>query len=125
MADTEFFITDEYGNVVGKTNIHPDGSVSRYPYTVPDQIKKGHGHQEWSSIEDYLQDEKPDWERSKDSSKSKDRRWTGPGYDLALEVLNNLSLEELQELLELSSENYVHTSEEMLVRGTHKQLVLK
>ena len=44
---------------------------------------------------------------------------------LALEVLSNLSLEELQELLEVSSENYVHTSEEMLVRGTHKQLVLK
>ncbi len=40
-------------------------------------------------------------------------------------MLNNLSLEELQELLEVSSENYVHTSEEMLVRGTHKQLVLK
>ena len=30
-----------------------------------------------------------------------------------------------EELLETSSENYVHTSEEMVVKGTHKQLVLK
>ena len=74
---------------------------------------------------DYLQDEKPDWQRSKNAKKSQNRRWSGPGYDLALEMLNDLSLEELQELLELSSENYVHTSEEMLVRGTHKQIVLK
>ena len=57
MADTEFFTTDEHGNVISKTNIHPDGSVSRYPYTTPDQIKKGHGHQEWGSMDDYLQDE--------------------------------------------------------------------
>lgn len=37
MADTEFFTTDEHGNVISKTNIHPDGSVSRYPYTTPEQ----------------------------------------------------------------------------------------
>ena len=125
MADTEFFTTDEYGNVISKTNIHPDGSVSRYPYTTPDQIKKGHGHQEWGSMENYLQDEKPDWQRSKNAKNSQNRRWSGPGYNLALEMLNDLSLEELQELLELLSEDYVHTSEEMLVRGTHKQLTLK
>ena len=125
MADTEFFTTDEYGNVISKTNIHPDGSVSRYPYTTPDQIKKGHGHQEWGSMENYLQDEKPDWQRSKNAKNSQNRCWSGPGYNLALEMLNDLSLEELQELLELSSEDYVHTSEEMLVRGTHKQLTLK
>ena len=125
MADTEFFTTDEHGNVISKTNIHPDGSVSRYPYTTPDQIKKGHGHQEWGSMDDYLQDEKPDWQRSKNAKKSINRHWSGPGYDLALEVLNNLSLEELQELFEVSSGNYVHTSEEMLIRSAHKQLVLK
>lgn len=71
-------------------------------------------------------DEHPDRKfRDKNDSESINRRWRGPGYDLTLEVLSNLSLEELQELLEASSENYVHTSEEMVVKGTHKQLVLK
>lgn len=125
MGKFGWFSSDDDGNVIAKTEVQSDGSVDRYDYTKADDISAGHGHQEWGSMENYLQDEKPDWQRSKNSKNSQNRRWRGPSYDLTLEVLSNLSLEELQELLEVSSENYVHTSEEMVVKGTHKQLVLK
>lgn len=125
MGKNYWFSADEdTGDVVAKTEIKSDGSVRRYEYTDPDNIKGGHGDRAYSSYKDYEND-KPSYDRPKDDPKSINRRWYGNGYDLALEVLNNLSLEELQDLLEVSSENYVHTSEEMLVRGTHKQLVLK
>lgn len=119
-----FSADDETGEVVAKTDIKDDGTIRRYEYTHPDRIKDGHGDKQYDSYEDFLKDN-PSYNRSKNDPDSINRRWYGNGYDLALEVLNNLSLEELQELLEVSSENYVHTSEEMFVRGTHKQLVLK
>lgn len=126
MAKNSWFSADvDTGKVVAKTEIKPGGKVERYPYTKPDDIKEGHGHQVWQKTEDFLKGKKPDWERGKDDPKSAGRDWRGPGYDLALEVLSNLSIEELQELLDITSENYIHTSEEMFVRGTHKQLILK
>ena len=125
MAKNYWFSADEdTGDVVAKTEIKSDGKVRRYEYTKPDNIKAGHGDTSYQSYKDF-EDDNPDWGRDKNDPKSVNRRWYGNGYDLALEVLSNLSLEELQELLEASSENYVHTSEEMVVRGTHKQLVLK
>ena len=127
MGKWGWFSADDDGNVIAKTEVQDNGSVDRYPYTKPDDIHAGHGHEHWKSMDSYLHDdEHPDKKyRDKNAKKSINRRWKGPGYDLALEVLNNLSLEELQELLEISSEDYVHTSEEMFVIGTHKQLVLK
>lgn len=127
MGKWGWFSSDDDGNVIAKTEVQSDGSVDRYDYTKADDISAGHGHKKWKSMDSYLHDdEHPDRKfRDKNDPESINRRWRGPGYDLALEMLNDLSLEELQELLELSSENYVHTSEEMFVRGTHKQLVLK
>lgn len=112
------------GEVVAKTEIKPDGTVRRYPYTVPDKIKEGHGDEEYDSLDDFIKGN-PSFKRDKDDPKSIKRRWYGQGYDLALELLSNLSIEELQKLLDITSENYIHTSEEMFVRGTHKQLILK
>lgn len=125
MDKVGFFTANDDGQVVAKTEINPDGSVDRYPYTKPDDIKSGHGHQTWGDLDDYLLDKKPDWERDKDAQKSQNRRWRGQGYDLSLEELNNLSIGELQELLELTSDNYIHTTEEIFIRNTHKQFVLK
>ena len=117
MAKNYWFSADEdTGDVVAKTEIKDDGKVRRYEYTKPDNIKAGHGDTSYPSYKDF-EDDNPDWERDKNDPKSINRRWYGNGYDLALEVL--------QELLEISSENYFHTSEEMFVSGTHKQLVLK
>lgn len=125
MAKNFWFSADQdTGDVVAKTEIKDDGKVRRYEYTDPDNIKAGHGDNAYDSYEDFENDN-PSYVRDKNDPASINRRWHGNGYDLALEVLNNLSLEELQELLEISSEDYVHTSEEMFVRGTHKQLVLK
>ena len=125
MGKWRWFSADDEGNVVAKTDVQQNGRVDRYPYTKPDDITAGHGHEEYADMDDFMKDKKSRTPRDKDDPRSIGRRWSGPGYDLALEVLNNLSLEELQELLEISSEDYVHTSEEMFVRGTHKQLVLK
>ena len=127
MGKFGWFSSDDDGNVIAKTEVQSDGSVDRYNYTKADDISAGHSHEKWKSMDSYLHDdEHPDRKfRDKNDSESINRRWRGPGYDLTLEVLSNLSLEELQELLEASSENYVHTSEEMVVKGTHKQLVLK
>ena len=119
-----FSADDETGEVVAKTEIKDDGTVRRYEYTKPDDIKAGHDDKAYDSYEDFLNDN-PSYERDKDDPKSINRRWYGNGYDLTLAALDGLALEELKKLLEFSSENYVHTSEEMLVRDTYKQLVLK
>lgn len=125
MAKNSWFSADvNTGDVVAKTEIKADGTVRRYPYTVPDKIKEGHGDEAYDSLDDFMKGQ-PSFKRDKDDPDSINRRWYGQGYNLALEVLNNLSIEELQELLDLTSENYIHTSEEMFVRETHKQLVLK
>lgn len=127
MKKTEWFSADDDGNVIAKTEIREDGTVHRYPYTEPDDINAGHGHDKWNDLDSYLHnDEKPDKRfRDKNDPDSINRRWKGPGYDLALDVLNNLSLDELQELLSLTDESYIHTSDEMFVKGTQKQLILK
>ena len=127
MSKTGWFGSDEDGRVVSKTEIdHSDGTVHKYPYTEADNIHAGHGHERWDSLDSYMNDNSnPDRTyRSTDDPRSINRRWRGDGYDLALDVLNDLSLEEL-ELLLSPSKNYVHTSEEMLVKGMHKQLILK
>lgn len=125
MAKNYWFSADEdTGEVVAKTEIKEDGTVRRYEYTKPDDIKAGHGDKAYDSYKDFENDN-PSFERDKNDSDSINRRWYGNGYDLALETLKSLSLEELQELLDLTDDNYIHTSEEMFVRGTHKQLVLK
>lgn len=124
-TETSWFSADvNTGEVVAKTDMKSDGSVRRYDYTVPDQIDKGHGDKKYDNLDDFLNDN-PSYTRDKNAKKSINRRWKGPGYDLALDVLNNLSLEEWQELLSLTDESYIHTSDEMFIKGTQKQLILK
>lgn len=69
----------ETGDVVAKTVIHEDGSVNRYEYTVPDDIKGGHGDTWYDSYQDFVNDE-PAGSRDKDDSESINRSWYGNGH---------------------------------------------
>ena len=120
-----WFSADEDGKVVAKTEVQPDGKVDRYPYTKPDDIKAGHGDEQYKDMKDFIKDKKSREPRDKDDPASINRKWFGNGYDLALETLDYLSKEELQYILELTARSYTHTSEEMLVSSTSKKLILK
>ena len=88
MGKSSWFSSDsETGKVVAKTDIHNDGSVHRYEYTTPDNIKGGHGHKIYSNYSDYEQD-KVSWERDKNDSESIGKRWKGNGYDLGVDGLS-------------------------------------
>ena len=124
-TETSWFSADvDTGEIIAKTDIKEDGTIRRYEYTVPDKIKEGHGDKKYDSLEDFIKDN-PSFDRDKNDPDSIKRRWYGPGYNLTLDALNNLSLDELQELLSLTDESYIHTSDEMFVKGTQKQLILK
>ena len=86
MGIFSWFSANEDGEVVAKTDVHENGEVHRYPYTEEDDISKGHGHVVYNSMEDYINDD-PSWERDKNDPKSKNRPWTGNGYNLTVEDL--------------------------------------
>ena len=66
----EWFSCDvDTGEVVAKTEINDDGSVNRYEYTVPDNIKEGHGDKSYESYEDFINDN-PSFERDKNDEES-------------------------------------------------------
>ncbi len=113
MGKIGWFSTDDEGKVIAKTEIREDGTVHRYPYTKADDIKAGHGHDKWDSVDSYLyDDEHPDKTfRDKNDSKSKDRRWKGNGYDLGINELENLSLEELYSL----KTAFIHSTVELML----------
>lgn len=125
-----YFSCDEKtGEVVAKTEQRSDGSVHRYEYTKPDDIRAGHGHSSYKSMDDYLKDEKARTPRDKDAPESKDRPWRGNGYDLGIDDLISLSYDELQMIADASAGEYIHSTFEMmaetLVLQQPKQLVLK
>ena len=120
-----FSADQDTGEVVAKTEVDDNGSVNRYPYTKPDDIKAGHGHEHYANMQDFINGKTDRKARDKDDPESINRSWKGNGYDLALETLNNLSLEELQQLLTFINESYIHTNEDMLVKSVHKRLILK
>lgn len=129
MSKTEWFSCDEKsGKVVAKTEIKSDGTVRRYPYTVPDKIKEGHGDTWYDNVNDFMND-KPKGSRDKNDPKSKNRPWYGNGYGLGINDLMALSYGELQMIANASAESYVHSTfeimSETLVSQQPKQLVLK
>ena len=80
----EWFSCDvDTGEVVAKTEINEDGSVNRYEYTVPDNIKEGHGDKYYESYEDFINDN-PSFERDKKDEESIYRYWAGNGFDLGM-----------------------------------------
>ena len=80
MAKTFWFSCDQdTGEVVAKTEIKENGSVRRYEYTEPDNIKKGHGDRWYDNVEKFMNDDFRG-ERRKESSKSINRPWKGNGH---------------------------------------------
>lgn len=129
MAKTEWFSCDvETGKVVAKTEIKSDGTVRRYTYTVPDKIKEGHGDTWYDSVDDFMKD-KPKGSRDKDDPKSKDRRWYGNGYDLDINNLEELSIDDLYSLKFSLETEFIHSSAELMagivMKEKTSQLVLK
>jgi hypothetical protein len=114
MTKWGWFSADEEGNVVGKTEVDSEGRVHQYPYTTPDNVKDGHGHTIYESMDDFIK-ENPSWSRDKDSDDSKDRGWKGNGYILL--SLKNLTFYELQ-LLEAKTKNdYLKKSARSLINN--------
>lgn len=86
MSKTSFFSYDiDTGDVVAKTDIQNDGTVNRYTYTVPDNIKEGHGDTWYGSVTDFMNDNPID-SRDKNDPRSIGRDWKGNGY--TFDVLN-------------------------------------
>ena len=81
MVDNYWFSADSQGRVIAKTEIHHDGTVHRFTYTVPDKIHEGHGHQKWLSVQDFIKShpEDYDWQRKIDHPDSINRKWKGHG----------------------------------------------
>lgn len=79
MNDNYWFSANSRGQVVAKTEIHADGTVHRYEYSIPDDIHAGHGHQRYNSLQDFIRNhpEDADWERKREDSLN--RRWKGQG----------------------------------------------
>lgn len=128
MAKNFWFSADvDTGDVVAKTEIKSDGTVRRYDYTKPDDITSGHGDKAYSNYEEFVKDN-PSYSRDKDDPRSINRRWHGNGYDLNMDTLDTLQLENLKQLLDWTKTSYLHTSEELLAKNvmtTSKKLVLK
>ena len=90
MSFSWFSCDKDNGKVVDKTDVHDDGTVHRYSYVVPDEIKKGHGHEKYDSMESFVNGDEPSWKRDKDDERSKNRPWTGNGYELTIDELNEM-----------------------------------
>ena len=66
MSNNFWFSADvDTGDVVAKTEIQTDGTVNRYEYTQPDNIKEGHGDTVYNSYRDFENDN-PNREVSRD-----------------------------------------------------------
>jgi hypothetical protein len=107
MSSCSWFSANENGEVVSKTDIHDNGEIHKYPYTKEDDITKGHGHEVYNNIEDFINGE-ASWSRDKDDPRSKNRIWKGNGYSLTINELLNIK-EEL-----ISSRYY--TSRKLLLK---------
>ena len=83
-----FSCDEETGDVVAKTDVHKDGTINRYEYTKPDDIKAGHGDKWYDDMKSFIED-KPSGERDKDAEDSKNRRWSGNGFDLGLSKIES------------------------------------
>lgn len=56
-----------------KVSLYSYGTVHRYEYIKPDDIRAGHGHSSYKSMDDYLKDEKARILRDKRAPESKGR----------------------------------------------------
>jgi len=81
MSDIYWFSADSRGRVIAKTEIKPNGQVIRYPFTIPDDINSGHGHQIYNTLEDFIRNhpDEANWERKANHPDSINRKWKGPG----------------------------------------------
>ena len=104
-----WFSADEDGEVVAKTDVHEDGTVNRYEYTVPDDISKGHGDKWYNSMEDFINDNEIG-SRDKNASESINRPWHGNGY--------NMSIEDLKELKEHLLKQKFNTTSKLILKKT-------
>lgn len=130
MAKWGYFSCDENsGEVVAKTEVRSDGTVHRYDYTKPDDIKAGHGHKKWDDVDRYVKDnEHPDQTyRTKDAQNSQDRRWYGNGYGLGINSLGTMSIDDLYNLKSSLETEYVHSTFEIMenVLETQEQQLSK
>ena len=87
---TTWFSYDiDTGDVVAKTEIKEDGTVRRYEYTEPDNIKAGHGDKWYDNLDKFMKDE-PTGERDKNDPASINRPWFGNGFDLGINNINQI-----------------------------------
>ncbi len=107
VAKFGWFSANEDGEVVAKTDVRDDGTVHRYEYTKEDDVKAGHGHKKYNSMNDFLEDD-PAWNREKDNPKSVGKKWYGNGF--------NLTLEELKALREDLINSQLHTAKELILK---------
>ena len=113
---TEWFSYDiDTGDVVAKTRINDDGSINRYEYTKPDNIREGHGDTVYDTYEDFVNDNpNKDLSRDKNDEASIYRYWAGNGFDLGInELLSNNEI----------NNNYYSIND--LLNYNTKKLVLK
>ena len=90
MSKTSYFSYDiDTGDVVAKTDIQNDGTVNRYTYTEPDNIRIGHGDAWYNTVEDFMNDN-PSGSRDKDDPASIGRDWKGNGH-----IFNTSNLDEI------------------------------
>ena len=89
MSLLSWFVADDNDKVVAKVDVHSDGTVHEYRYTVPDDISKGHGHYIYEDIEHYYDDEILKF-RDENDEESKDLPWNGNGYNMSIEQLIKL-----------------------------------
>ena len=102
-----WFSSNEEGKVVAKTDVHEDGTINRYEYTVPDDISKGHGDTWYNNMEDFIND-KEAGSRSKDAEESLNREWKAKGY--------NLTLEELKKIIKNIVNNSLYTTKKLILK---------
>ena len=93
MEDNYWFSCDvDTGEVVAKTAIQDDGTINRYEYTKPDDIKAGHGDIVYDSYDDFVNDNpNEELSRSKDDESSIYRFWSGNGFNLGINDVDYLS----------------------------------
>lgn len=114
-----WFSTNDDGEVVSKTECREDGTIHRYEYTKPDDISKGHGHEIFSNMDRFIDDDSS-WKRDKNDSFSKDRPWKGNGYDLDESLLENLSINELIQYKNSLIDSIAFSENEILLLKTIK-----
>ena len=96
-----FSCDKDSGEVVAKTDVQNDGTVNRYTYTKPDNIKEGHGDTWYNNINDFYNDNPID-SRPKDAPESINRPWKGNGHTFnPQEFIEEETIEEATEFTKI------------------------